>query len=361
MVPASSSAQNAPAWQRELSAAIRDPRELLQRLGLSTHDLDGARAAAGDFPLRVPQGYIERMRAGDPNDPLLAQVLPSGREREAVDGYGPDPVGDTSAMLEPGVLHKYAGRVLLVTTGACGIHCRYCFRREFPYAEANPRRDQWDAAVHTIAADPSIEEVILSGGDPLSLPDRTLSHLAERIASIQHVTTLRIHTRLPVVVPERVDDALTDWLADVALHTVVVLHANHANEVDDNVASAAERLRASGSVLLNQAVLLAGINDRCADQAALGRALFRAGVLPYYLHLLDPVRGAAHFDVPVERGRQLLADLAASMPGYLVPRLVREEPGRPGKTPVAFTWDDLSHSTPATGYHGSTREGEAGT
>lgn len=361
MVPASPSAQNAPAWQRQLSAAIRDPRELLQRLGLSSDDLDGARAAAGDFPLRVPQSYVERMRPGDPADPLLAQVLPTGRERDAVDGYGPDPVGDSAAMLEPGVLHKYTGRVLLVTTGACGIHCRYCFRREFPYAEANPRRDQWDTALRTIAADSSIEEVILSGGDPLSLPDRSLRDLAQRIAAIPHVTTLRIHTRLPVVVPARVDDALTDWLSATPLHTVVVLHANHANELDDNVAAAAARLRATGSVLLNQAVLLAGVNDRCADQAALGRGLFRCGVLPYYLHILDPVRGAAHFDVPVARARQLLADLAASMPGYLVPRLVREEPGRPGKTPVAFTWDDLSPSPPETGHLGSASKGEAGT
>ncbi len=342
MVLTSRSAQNAPAWRRELATAIREPQELLERLGLSSDDLAGARAAAGDFPLRVPVGYVERMRSGDPADPLLAQVLPTGREREAVDGYGPDPVGDTDAMLEPGVLHKYSGRVLLVTTGACGIHCRYCFRREFPYAEANPRRDQWDGALRTIAADPSIEEVILSGGDPLSLPDRTLAELAQRIASIPHVTTLRIHSRLPVVVPSRVDDALTAWLTDTPLHTVVVLHANHANELDDNVAAAAGRLRGAGSVLLNQAVLLAGVNDRCVDQAALGRGLFRCGVLPYYLHLLDPVRGAAHFDVPVERARRLHAHLAASMPGYLVPRLVREEPGRPGKTPVTFTWDDLT-------------------
>ncbi len=361
MVPASPTAQNAPAWQRELSAAIRDPRELLERLGLSTDDLAGARAAAGDFALRVPHGYVERMRARDPGDPLLAQVLPTGRERETVDGYGPDPVGDTAAMLEPGVLHKYTGRVLLVTTGACGIHCRYCFRREFPYAEANPRRDQWDTALRTIAADPSIEEVILSGGDPLSLPDRTLRELAQRIASIPHVTTLRVHTRLPVIVPARVDEALTGWLAATPLHTVVVLHANHANELDDRVVAAAERLRATGSVLLNQAVLLAGVNDRCSDQAALGRGLFRCGVLPYYLHLLDPVRGAAHFDVSVERARQLLADLAASMPGYLVPRLVREEPGRPGKTPVAFTWDDLSQSSRNNDHLGCTGTRGAGT
>jgi len=342
MVPASVTAENAPAWQHELAQAIRDPRELLERLGLATDDIVAARGAAADFPLRVPHGYVARMRTGDPDDPLLAQVWPSARERESVDGFGPDPVGERAAMLEPGVLHKYCGRVLLVTTGACGIHCRYCFRREFPYAEANPRRDQWQTALATIAHDPSIEEVILSGGDPLSLPDRTLADLAERIAAIPHVTTLRLHTRLPVVVPERVDEALTQWLAVTPLHTVVVLHANHANELDRDVAAAAERLRRCGAMLLNQAVLLAGVNDGCGEQAALGRGLLRCGVLPYYLHLLDPVRGAAHFDVSVERARQLMADLAARMPGYLIPRLVREEAGKPGKTPVSYSWDDAS-------------------
>lgn len=340
MIPASTGQKNAAPWQHELAAAIRDPGELLALLGLGADDLDGARAAARDFPLRVPRGYAARMRTGDPDDPLLAQVLPQGRERAGTPGYGPDPVGDRDAMIRPGVLHKYHGRVLLVTTGACGIHCRYCFRREFPYAEANPRRDQWDAALAYIAADPSIGEVILSGGDPLSLPDATLADLVARVAAIPHVDTLRVHTRLPVVVPARADAALCEWLGATRLQTVVVLHANHANELDGDVAAACARLRATGSMLLNQAVLLAGINDTAAAQEALGRRLFALGVLPYYLHLLDPVRGAAHFEVAAEPARRLLADIAGRLPGYLVPRLVREEAGRPGKTPITHGWED---------------------
>lgn len=349
MVPPSARQRNAAPWQRELAQAIRDPRELLELLDLEPDDLPGALAATADFPLRVPRGYAARMRPGDPADPLLAQVLPTGRERAEMAGYGPDPVGDRDAMLRPGVLHKYHGRVLLVTTGACGIHCRYCFRREFPYADANPRRDQWDGALRYVADDPSIAEVILSGGDPLSLPDAALAGLAERIAAIPHVTTLRIHTRLPVVVPARVDPALCTWLRSARLHVVVVLHANHARELDDDAAAACDRLRAAGALVLNQAVLLAGVNDSAPALEALSWRLLACGVLPYYLHLLDPVRGAAHFEVPADTARHLLAVVAGRLPGYLVPRLVREEAGRPGKTPLVHDWDDARPCPPATG------------
>ncbi|MEX2575781.1 MAG: EF-P beta-lysylation protein EpmB [Halofilum sp. (in: g-proteobacteria)] len=344
MIPASTRQQNAPAWQRELQCAIRDPGELLALVGLDAADFvggePGTHAGAHGFPLRVPRGYVARMRPGDAADPLLAQVLPTGAEAEAVDGFGPDPVGDRDAMVRPGVLHKYHGRVLLVTTGACAVHCRYCFRREFPYADANPRPGQWQEALAYIEADASIEEVILSGGDPLSLPDETLAALAMRLAAISHVRTLRIHTRLPVVLPERVDTGLSGWLADTRLQTIVVLHANHANELDDSVAGAARRLADTGAWLLNQTVLLRGVNDSVAALEALSRRLFACGVLPYYLHLLDPVRGAAHFDVSASTARSLLADAAARLPGYLVPRLVREEAGRPGKTPEPFRWPE---------------------
>lgn len=342
MIPASLGQKNASAWQRELGDAIRDPAELLALLGLEHAELTAARAAAADFPLRVPRAYAARMRARDPHDPLLAQVLPAAAEREAVDGFGADPVGDHAAMMRPGVLHKYHGRVLLVTTGACGIHCRYCFRREFPYADANPRPGEWQAALDYIAADPSIEEVILSGGDPLSLPDPTLADLAGRLEAIGHLSLLRLHSRMPVVLPTRVDDALCDWLSRTGLRTVVVLHANHANELDDAVAAACRRLADAGATLLNQAVLLRGVNDSAAAQAALSRRLFACGVLPYYLHLLDPVRGAAHFEVSLESARTLLGELAGRLPGYLVPRLVREEPGRPGKTLIAPRWGDAT-------------------
>lgn len=340
MIPASAPRQNAPAWQRELAEAIRDPRELLALLELDPAQLGDAPRAVDAFPLRVPRAYAARMERGNPRDPLLAQVLPTRAEQAPAEGFVPDPVGDGAAMTRPGVLHKYHGRVLLVATGACAIHCRYCFRREFPYGEANPRPRQWREALDYIAADPSIGEVILSGGDPLSLPDRTLADLAERIAEIPHVTTLRIHSRLPVVLPSRIDEPLCRWLADTRLRTVVVLHANHANEVDDAVRTGTRSLAATGSFLLNQAVLLRAVNDSTAALENLSNRLFACGVLPYYMHLLDPIRGAAHFDVPEDEARGLLAQLAARVPGYLVPRLVREEPGRPGKTPVPHRWAD---------------------
>ncbi|MFW5970023.1 MAG: EF-P beta-lysylation protein EpmB [Halofilum sp. (in: g-proteobacteria)] len=323
-----------PDWQRALAAAIRDAGELRSLLGLAE---DAAGGDAG-FPVRVPRGYAARMRRGDPHDPLLAQVLPSAAETREVPGFGPDPVGDRAAMMRPGVLHKYRGRVLLITTGACGIHCRYCFRREFPYADANPRPNDWQAAIDYIAADDSIEEVILSGGDPLSLPDPKLADLVGRIEEIPHVGTLRIHTRLPVVLPERVDDALCAWLGGTRLATVVVLHANHGNEIDASVGSAVGRLRATGALVLNQAVLLRGVNDDVDAMVELSRRLFATGVLPYYLHMLDPVRGAARFEIGSREARRLMAAVAARLPGYLVPRLVVEQAGRPGKTPLAHDW-----------------------
>ncbi|MEF8834496.1 MAG: EF-P beta-lysylation protein EpmB [Halofilum sp. (in: g-proteobacteria)] len=339
MIPATRKQKNdsapdtVPEWQRELGRAIRDTGELQSTLGLPED-------TAGDagFPVRVPRGYVARMRPGDPCDPLLAQVLPSAAETRDIPGYGPDPVGDRAAMIRPGVLHKYHGRVLLIATGACGIHCRYCFRREFPYADANPRPDDWQAALEYIAADETIEEVILSGGDPLSLPDSKLSHLVKRLEAIPHIGTLRIHTRLPVVLPERVDDRFHRWLSGTRFATVVVLHANHGNEIDASVDSAVQRLRSTGAMVLNQAVLLRGVNANEDAMVDLSRRLFAAGVLPYYLHMLDPVRGAARFEIGSEEACRLMAAVAARLPGYLVPRLVMEEPGRPGKTPLAHDW-----------------------
>ncbi len=271
------------------------------------------------------------MRRGDPHDPLLRQVLPLAAECVSAPEFTTDPVGDLSAMAVPGVLHKYRGRVLLALTGACAVHCRYCFRRHFPYAEANASSDRWQAALDYIARDASIHEVILSGGDPLALADRRLADLARRLAAVAHVERLRIHTRLPIVLPARVTTELTDWLAGGRLQPVMVVHANHANEIDADVRAALARLRAAGVTLFNQSVLLKGVNDSVESLAGLSEALFAAGVVPYYLHLLDRVQGAAHFEVEEGRARQLMADLAARLPGYLVPRLVREVAGAPSK------------------------------
>jgi EF-P beta-lysylation protein EpmB len=324
----------AEGWRQALSRALTRPEELLALLDLPGDLLPAARAAAKLFPLRVPRGYAARMRRGDPHDPLLRQVLPLAEERQAVQGFGPDPVGDLAAMPVPGLLHKYRGRALLLASPACAVHCRYCFRRHFPYAEATAGRGDWTRGLAYIAADATLTEVILSGGDPLILSDRRLEALTQRLCTIGHVRRLRVHTRLPVVLPERVDAGLLDWLGRLPLQRVVVIHANHANELNGPVREALAALGAAGATLLNQAVLLRGVNDDVDTQAALAEELFDAGVLPYYLHLLDPVAGAAHFRVPEARALALHADLRARLPGYLVPRLVREVPGEASKVPV---------------------------
>lgn len=292
-------------------------------------------ATPGDFPLLVPRGYAARMRFGDATDPLLRQVLPTRDEYDPAAGFATDPVGDLAAQQQPGLLHKYRGRVLLVLTGACAVNCRYCFRRHYPYAESSAGPRQWHAAVEAIAADRSIAEVILSGGDPLVLDDGLLAELAAAIGAIEHVRRLRIHTRLPVVIPERVTAPLTDWIAQTRLATVVVIHANHANELDHTVAAALKRLAASGALLLNQAVLLRGVNDSLAAQRDLCERLVELGVMPYYLHQLDRVQGAAHFEVPLAEGLEIVRQLRAALPGYLVPRYVQEVAGEANKRVLA--------------------------
>ena len=319
------------SWQAALARAITDPAELLATVGLGDEWLPAARAAARLFPLRVPRGFVARMRPGDPHDPLLRQVLPLAEECVAEQGFGADPVGDLAAMAAPGVLHKYQGRVLLTSTGACAVHCRYCFRRHFPYADANAAADHWRAALEYVAADDSISEVILSGGDPLSLSDRRLAELVRGLDDIAHLQRLRFHTRLPIVLPERVNDEILDWLGATRLRVVVVVHANHANEIDSSVRTALARLKSIGAELLNQSVLLRGVNDSAEALTALSETMFDAGVLPYYLHLLDRVQGAAHFEVHDDIARSLMTELNKRLPGYLVPRLVREIPGAPGK------------------------------
>jgi L-lysine 2,3-aminomutase len=323
-----------PRWRQALAEAINDPLELLNLLELPPDALSVSQRAALQFPLRVPRGYVARMRKGDPGDPLLRQILPAGAEEVESAGFDSDPVGDLDTMPVPGLLHKYRGRVLLIATGACGIHCRYCFRRHFPYGDANPAPGAWRLALDYIAADPSITEVILSGGDPLALPDRRLAGLAEQLGAIPHVKRLRIHSRLPIVLPERIDAELLEWLSASPLHKVMVVHANHPNEIGDDTVRALRNLQGRGVTVLNQAVLLRGINDSAEILSALSETLFAAGVLPYYLHLLDKVRGAAHFDVSEASAAALITILQNRLPGYLVPRLVREIAGAPAKIPI---------------------------
>ena len=321
-------------WQQMLANAVRDPATLLERLKLPMTLLPAAQAAAQQFPLRVPAGFLARMEVGNPDDPLLRQVLPLHTELDVYAGDAIDPVGDQAAMVAPGVLHKYTGRVLLVVTGACAIHCRYCFRRHFPYAEANPSTAHWQPALQYIASDPSITEVILSGGDPLSMIDVRLAELVAQLQSIPHLQRLRVHTRLPVVVPERITDSLLAWLTGGRLKPVMVLHINHPNEIDHTLGDAVQHLRERQVVLLNQSVLLKGVNDDAATLIALSEGLFAAGILPYYLHQLDRVQGARHFEVDPTRARALLAEVRQRLPGYLVPRLVQEIPGMDAKLPL---------------------------
>lgn len=304
--------------------------ELLQLLGLAQADIE-LRAPTRRFPLRVPRGYVARMRPGDPADPLLRQVLPLAEEDTLTTGFGKDPVGDLAALAGPGVLHKYHGRALVITTGACAIHCRYCFRRHFPYADAQGRNSDWAAVLDYLAQDESIEEVILSGGDPLALSDSRLATLTQGLDQIPHLQRLRIHTRLPIVLPERVDADLLAWLSMTRLKPVMVLHANHAQELDDSVSAALARLSHIGVCLLNQSVLLRGVNDSVVALRTLSEHLFACGVLPYYLHLMDRVQGAAHFEVQEAQARSLIQELGAQLPGYLLPRLVREQAGAAAK------------------------------
>jgi len=282
----------------------------------------------------VPQAFVDRMRPQDRRDPLLLQVLPHRRETEATPGYSDDPVGDRASSAGRGVLHKYHGRVLLVTTGACAVHCRYCFRQAFPYASEHAGARQWQEALDYIAADESIEEIILSGGDPLMLSTRRLRALTDRLAGMAHLRRLRIHTRLPVILPDRITSDLLDWLGGLPWPAVVVIHANHAREFDKTVDSGIRAMRDRRIHVLNQAVLLAGINDSASALADLMRRSFEAGALPYYLHLLDPVSGAQRFEIDESSALEMMDTLRRELSGYLVPRLVRELAGEPYKLPV---------------------------
>jgi len=322
-------------WKTALKTAVREPAQLLAALDLPESLLPQAEAAARSFPLFAPWGYIGRMTPGTLTDPLLRQVLPLGEELNEVPGFAADAVGDNAATKSAGLIQKYQSRALLITTGACAIHCRYCFRRHFPYSTAPKSVDDWEPALDLIRADESIDEVLLSGGDPLTLVDSTLAELAERLAAIPHLKRLRIHTRLPIIIPERVTSELLGWLRGTRLTPLVVVHANHTQEIGDTVASSLARLVDAGVPLLNQSVLLRGVNDSTAALVDLSRRLLDLRVMPYYLHQLDRVAGAAHFEVPIKQGLKLVAEMRKQLPGYAVPRYVQEIAGEPHKRVLA--------------------------
>jgi EF-P beta-lysylation protein EpmB len=317
-------------WQSELANAISSVDELLYELGLE--HLENKLIRNSDFSLRVPRAFVNKMQKGDADDPLLMQVLPVKSENTLI-GFT-DPVGDLNATATPGLLHKYRGRVLLVTTGACAIHCRYCFRRHFPYSGSNPRKNEWQQALEYLRTHDDVHEVILSGGDPLVLDNTKLGSLFTALEQIPHIQWLRIHTRLPVVLPSRIDNGLISLLQTLRFRITLVIHANHANELLTDEQLALQRLSSSGITLLNQSVLLKGVNDSTMSLISLSKRLYQIGVLPYYLHMLDPVRGAMHFSVSRNRAVGIMNLLKQELPGFLVPRLVQEIPGEASKTAI---------------------------
>ncbi|WP_131667713.1 EF-P beta-lysylation protein EpmB [Psychrobacter pygoscelis] len=319
-------------WQTQLSTAITSVDELLSLLKLERSELSVI--VPDNFGLRVPRAFVNKMQAGDANDPLLRQVLPTAEEQISVSGYTQDPLAENAHNPIKGLLHKYQSRVLLTITGACAIHCRYCFRQHFDYGANLPTSKEQEAIVDYISDNPDINEVILSGGDPLSISNRRLFAWLDCLEAIPQLTTIRLHTRLPLVIPERIDAELLQRLAQSRCQLVMVIHCNHANEIDDNTAQYLQRLKQIGVTLLNQTVLLAGINDQVETQVALSHRLFAAGVLPYYLHVLDKVAGAAHFDCDEQQAITLYWQLLSKLPGYLVPKLVRELPNFAFKTPI---------------------------
>jgi L-lysine 2,3-aminomutase len=324
----------ADSWQNSMKNALRSSRQLLAAVGLTEESSEDIRQAEKDFPVFAPLEYVARMRLGDADDPLLRQVLARGIESQ--DDLGQlDPVGDSHATIVPGLLQKYQRRALLITSGACAIHCRYCFRRHFPYQETPVGPRGWGLALEAIGQDRSLDELILSGGDPLSAIDLWLDWLVEQINSIEHIQRLRIHTRFPVVIPARISQSLLTWVAKSRPAIYFVLHFNHANELDAAVIQSLDELTRAGAVLLNQSVLLQDVNDNFQAQRDLCLKLINHRVIPYYLHQLDPVRGAQHFEVSDQKALELIEQLRIALPGYAVPRLVRELAGQPHKTPIS--------------------------
>lgn len=336
-VPAQSNVQShtEQSWNRVLAGATKDVKSLLDQLGLLVSDLTDRQQACIDFPLLVPQPFIDKMEKGNPNDPLLLQVLPQAEELESAEGFINDPLAEKHSNLQKGLIHKYHGRVLVLLSTGCAVNCRYCFRRHFPYQENRIGKNDWQDILDYVAQDESIEELILSGGDPLMLNDQQLEKFIKQAEAIPHLQRLRIHTRLPVVIPQRVTDSFINALQSSRLACAIVLHINHRNEIDSYLTSKLEKLRKSGVSLLNQAVLLNSINNSIEEQVQLSKSLFHSGVLPYYLHLVDKVTGVHHFDVDETSAKSLHSQLLLELPGYLVPKLVREEPGKGSKTALS--------------------------
>ncbi len=337
MIPASPAIVHSDsrlAWQQEIAQSLRSPEQITDLLQLPATTLQGMTPGHRQFPIRATESFLQRIEPGNLQDPLLRQILPLPEEGERSPGFGVDPVGDHAAACGNGILKKYHGRVLLITTPACGIHCRYCFRRHYPYREQSLPSENMLASIEWIRNHGDIHEVILSGGDPLMVGNRRLDQLLTALEATAHLKTLRIHTRMPIIVPQRIDPILVQRLQQSRLRVVMVIHSNHPNELDRSVKEALAPLRHSAVTLLNQSVLLRGVNDKLSVLEGLSHRLHQFGVLPYYLHLLDRVQGGHHFEVGEARALELMEKLGERVPGYLLPRLVREIEGEPRKIPV---------------------------
>lgn len=326
-------------WQQLLAGSKLSTEELCARFKLSYTSDSATDRAHAQFPLRVPEPYLERIEAGNPNDPLLLQILPQAEEMQIQTGYSADPLAENESNPVAGLVHKYKSRALVILSGGCAINCRYCFRRHFPYEENQLGSEQWQSILHYLMQDEDINEVIFSGGDPLATPDKRIKGFINDLAAIPHLKRLRIHSRLPIVIPQRVTDELITLLSESRLQTIMVVHANHRNEIDEHVGSALYRLNRAGITTLNQSVLLKGVNDSAEALITLSERLFEFNTLPYYLHLLDKVQGSRHFEIEDREAKKIMLELQASLPGYLVPKLVREEPNKPSKTLIDLRLD----------------------
>jgi EF-P beta-lysylation protein EpmB len=326
------STDDTPHWLLEIKLAIKSFDSLADKLKLDKDTLLAGNKAHQTFSLMVPRPYLERIEKGNPKDPLLLQILPQQQEMEQVQGYVQDPLAEKDHNPKKALVHKYTSRVLVITSGTCAINCRYCFRRHFPYADNHLKQSEWSSLVAYIKEHPQINEVILSGGDPLMVKDKQLAQRISALEALPQIKRLRIHTRLPVVIPSRINEEMLQWIKQTRLKIIMVWHINHANEIDQSVSGAAEKLVKSGVTLFNQGVILKGINDSVDAQVALSEALFDADILPYYMFTLDPVEGAAHFDISLLHAQKLMGQVAAKLPGYLVPKLAKEIPGKSAKT-----------------------------
>ncbi len=324
----------APNWKLEWRDSFTQLGALLEFLQLDATAFGEAHALdlAANFPLRVPLSFAKRMAKEDPYDPLLAQILPKMAERMIAKNFVSDPVNDLQNSPSPGLIHKYRSRVLLIAAGTCAVNCRYCFRREYPYADASLSASALAQAVRYLSTHPEINEVILSGGDPLALDNAKLARIADALLALPQIKRLRVHTRTPIVLPARIDTEFLRWVSSLKVPLVMVLHSNHANEWQDtSLLEAMRALKRADITLLNQAVLLRDVNDSANAQVALSEALFAAGVLPYYLNLLDPVAGSAHFEVSDAQAQQIYQQMATALPGFLLPKLVRDVSGTDAK------------------------------